>query len=120
VTSPVKSSEFVFDEETKLRQQLTLVALGKSPADSIISDVTLLNVYSLEWQPNQDIVISNRRIAWVGPTGKWTGEVTNVFKRNGLFAAPGFGEPHKHIESTHLTPEYEAALVISRSQHLDG
>jgi adenine deaminase len=112
VPSPVISTEFVFDEETKLRQQLTLVALGKSPADSIISDVTLLNVHSLEWQPNQDIVISNGRIAWVGPTGKWTGEAANVFNRSGLFAAPGFGEPHKHIESTHLTPEYEAALVV--------
>jgi adenine deaminase len=27
---------------------------------------------------------------------------------------PGFGEAHKHIESTYLTPEYEAALVIPR------
>ena len=25
---------------------------------------------------------------------------------------PGFGEVHKHIESSHLTPEWEAALVI--------
>ena len=27
---------------------------------------------------------------------------------------PGFGEVHKHIESTHLTPEFEAALVLPR------
>ena len=25
---------------------------------------------------------------------------------------PGFGESHKHIESSYLTPEYEAALVV--------
>jgi adenine deaminase len=31
-----------------------------------------------------------------------------------LSAVPGFGEVHKHIESTHLTPEFEAALVIPR------
>ena len=29
-------------------------------------------------------------------------------------AVPGFGEVHKHIESSHLTPEWEAALVIPR------
>ena len=27
---------------------------------------------------------------------------------------PGFGEVHKHIESSHLTPEFEAALVMPR------
>ena len=27
---------------------------------------------------------------------------------------PGFGEVHKHIESSHLTPEWEAALVLPR------
>ena len=27
---------------------------------------------------------------------------------------PGFGEVHKHIESSHLTPEWEAALVMPR------
>jgi len=27
---------------------------------------------------------------------------------------PGFGEAHKHIESSHLTPEWEAALVLPR------
>jgi len=108
----VTSTEFVFNEETKLRQHLTLVALEKRPADTIISGVTLLNVFTLEWQSHHDIVISNGRIAWVGPTGKWTGQAATVLNRTGLFAVPGFGEPHKHIESTHLTPEYEAALVI--------
>ena len=29
-------------------------------------------------------------------------------------AVPGFGEVHKHIESSHLTPEWEAALVLPR------
>lgn len=106
------SPEFEFNAETKLRQQLTLVALGKSPADTVISGVTLLNVFSLEWEEDQDIVISSGRIAWIGPSGKWVGEAATYLDRNGLFAAPGFGEPHKHIESTHLTPEYEAALVI--------
>ncbi len=34
--------------------------------------------------------------------------------RPDLAAVPGFGEVHKHIESSHLTPEWEAALVLPR------
>jgi adenine deaminase len=37
-----------------------------------------------------------------------------VVDRAAFSAVPGFGEVHKHIESSHLTPEYEAALVIPR------
>lgn len=29
-----------------------------------------------------------------------------------LSAVPGFGEVHKHFESSHLAPEHEAALVL--------
>ena len=31
-----------------------------------------------------------------------------------LSAIPGLGEVHKHIESTHITPEFEAELVLPR------
>jgi adenine deaminase len=106
------AEKFEFSSETKQRQRLTLVALGKEPADVLIRGVTVLNVFALDWTTGCDIVISGNRIAWLGPTGQWIGEAGTVFDRPGLFAVPGFGEPHKHIESTHLTPEYEAALVL--------
>jgi adenine deaminase len=106
------TENFEFNKEAGERQHLTLVALGKRPADLLIRGVTFLNVFTLDWHPDHDIVVSGDRIAWIGPTGLWTGEVATVFDRAGLFAVPGFGEPHKHIESTHLTPEYEAALVL--------
>jgi adenine deaminase len=106
------TEKFEFNKEAGQRQHLTLVALGKRPADILIRGVTFLNVFTLDWHADHDIVVSGDRIAWIGPTGLWTGEVATIFDRAGLFAVPGFGEPHKHIESTHLTPEYEAALVL--------
>ena len=106
------TENFEFNKEAGQRQHLTLVALGKRPADLLIRGVTFLNVFTLDWHADHDIVVSGDRIAWIGPTGVWTGEVATIFDRAGLFAVPGFGEPHKHIESTHLTPEYEAALVL--------
>jgi adenine deaminase len=107
VTHPI-----AFSEETKTRQMLVQVALGKEPADLIIRGATVLNVFTLSWEENEDIVVRGRRIAWVGPAGAWKGTCTNVFDAKGLFAVPGFGESHKHIESTFLSPEWEAALVI--------
>ncbi len=98
--------------ETETRRHLALVALAKRPADALIRGVTLLNVFTLQWLENWDIVVAAGRIAWTGPSGEWPGTANETFVRTGLFAVPGFGEPHKHIESTHLTPEYEAELVI--------
>ena len=107
VTHPV-----AFNEETKTRQDLIQTALGRQPADVIIRGASVLNVYTLQWMDNQDIVVRGKRIAWVGPAGQWKGKATNIFDAKGLWAVPGFGESHKHIESTLLSPEYEAALVI--------
>ena len=107
VTHPV-----AFNEETKTRQNLLLVALGREPADLIIRGATVLDVFTSQWEPDQDIVVKSKRIAWVGPRGQWKGKATSSFEAKGLWAVPGFGESHKHIESTMLSPEYEAALVI--------
>lgn len=107
VTHPVP-----FDEETKVRQSLVQVALANEPADLVIRGANVLNVFTLMWMPDSDIVVKGQRIAWVGPSGQWKGQAGNIVDAKGLYAVPGFGESHKHIESSLLSPEYEAALVI--------
>lgn len=101
-------------EEVAIRQNLTLVALGKRPADRVIEVGRLLAVHANHWLDNQEIVISGRRIAYIGPIGSYRGTVGERIRHPALSAVPGFGEVHKHIESTHLTPEFEAALVLPR------
>ena len=101
-----------FSDETRIRQELVQVALGREPADLIIHGATVLNVFTLLWDANQDIVVRGKRIAWVGPAGQWQGRSSTTFDARGLWAVPGFGESHKHIESTLLSPEWEAALVV--------
>ena len=56
-------------DEVAIRQHLTLVALGKRPADRLIEVGRLLAVWSRQWLTDQEIVISGRRIAYVGPIG---------------------------------------------------
>ena len=100
--------------EVKVRKHLTLVALGKRPADLAVRVGRLFDVFTRTWVEDQEIVISGRRIAWVGPAGEFAGEVAERVHYPDLSAVPGFGEVHKHIESSHLTPEWEAALVVPR------
>jgi adenine deaminase len=99
-------------EEARVRQGLVQVALGRSEADLILRGATILCVQTLEWLRDWDIVISGQRIAWTGPSGGWPGRAARVVDVAGRFAVPGFGEAHKHIESTMLSPEYEADLVL--------
>jgi adenine deaminase len=101
-------------DEVAIRQHLLLVSLGKKPADRAIEVGRLLAVHANHWMENQEIVVSGRRIAYVGPIGSYRGEVAERVKYPHLSAVPGFGEVHKHIESSHLTPEFEAALVLPR------
>ena len=102
-------------DEVEIRQDLVLVALGKRPADMLLRVGRLLDVHTRTWLDDQEIAIRGRRIAWTGPAGTFAGEPRERGPTSPTSApCPGFGEVHKHIESSHLTPEYEAALVLPR------
>lgn len=100
--------------EVTLRQDLVQVALGRRPADRLLRVGRLFDVHSRSWIPDAEIAFRGRRIAHVGPRGSFAGTAQEVTERPQLAAVPGFGEVHKHIETTHLTPEHEAALVLPR------
>ncbi len=99
-------------QETRLRRHLALVALGRAPADRLLRVGRLLDVHTLTWRADQEIAIAGNRIAWTGDAGTYPAKSAERVDRRDLSAVPGFGEVHKHIESSHLTPEFEAALVI--------
>lgn len=100
--------------EVAIRRHLVQVALGRAPADTVLRVGRMLEVATRRWLPEREIVIAGRRIAYTGPAGSWPGEAGRVVEEPGLSAVPGLGEVHKHIESSHLTPEWEAALVLPR------
>ena len=100
--------------EVAVRQHLLQVALGHAPADLVVSVGRLFASYACEWLEDQEVVISGRRIAYVGPRGSWRGQAAARVDYPHLSAVPGFGEVHKHIESSHLTPDHEAELVLPR------
>ena len=95
-----------------MRQHLVQVALGREPADLIIRGATVLNVFTSSGMRTRTSWC--RASASPGWARRGSGRVSaaNVFDAKGLWAVPGFGESHKHIESSMLSPEWEAALVI--------
>ena len=100
--------------EVGIRQNLVQVALSRRPADRSVRVGRLFNAHTGTWAEDQEIVVYGRRIAWLGPAGTYKGEVKERVHYPELSAVPGFGEVHKHIESSHLTPEFEAELVLPR------
>ncbi len=100
--------------ETEIRRDLIDVALGRKPAEVVLRVGRLLDTNSGLWREDVEIALAFGRIAYVGPSGRYPGQAAKVVSRPDLSAVPGFGEVHKHIESSHVTPEYEAALVLPR------
>lgn len=98
--------------EADLRRDLIDVALARAPADMLLRVGRLLDTNTALWREDMEIAVARGRIAFVGPRGSFPGVADRVEERPALSAVPGFGEVHKHIESSHITPEYEAALVI--------
>lgn len=101
-------------DEIRIRQELVLTALGQREADRLIRLGRVLDVHTGTWMDDCEVAIRGRRIAYVGPAGSFAGTARETVDRTHLAAVPGFGEVHKHIESSHLTPEHEAALVMPR------
>lgn len=100
------------ETEADLRRDLIDVALGRKPADLLLRVGRLLDTHTALWRQDMEIAVARGRIAYVGPRGSFLGHALHIEDRPQLAAVPGFGEVHKHIESSHITPEFEAALVI--------
>src|SRR6202453_5467864 len=75
-------------KEVRIRQELALVALGKRPADKALRVGRLFDVHTRSWREDWEIVIKGRRIAWVGPSGEYQGEVAQRFQETELSATP--------------------------------
>ena len=100
------------EESRQIERQRALiqVARGKLPADLVLRNAHVANVFSGEVYP-ADIAIHGGRIAGMGPSGSYGGAAEHDL--GGSIVLPGFIEAHTHIESTLLTPgEFARASVI--------
>ena len=84
--------------------EINSVAIGDSPADLILQNCSLINVYTNEIQEKIQISIKNDRIAFVGDNASHTlGPKTKVLDVKNKHVCPSFVDPHIHIDHF-LTP----------------
>ena len=89
----------MFLKLSKSIQTLNEVAVGDRDADLILENCSLINVYSREILPETEIAISQDRIAYVGKDASHTkGKKTVVMNLEKKYVAPGFADPHIHVD----------------------
>ena len=92
-------------EKEKL-SRLIQMASGKIPADLVIKNCKVVDVYTSSIIEG-DIAICEDKIAGIGSY-----EGTQEIDAEGAYAAPGFIDSHIHIESSYVTPEEIGRLLV--------
>ena len=90
--------------------RLLSVARGDAPADLLLANCKLINVFSAEIETSADIAICGDTIAGVG-RGYQARETADL---NGSYVAPGLIDAHVHIESSLCVPANFATAVVPR------
>lgn len=98
------------------KKNLVNAAIGKEPMDLIIKNVNLVNVFTGEVYP-VNIGVYGEFIAHVenreeGNNSKTIMEGKEIFDGNDEYIIPGLIDSHVHIESSMMTPENFAKVVI--------
>ncbi len=89
------------------RQRLLAVARGDEPADLVVRDARVFSVFTREWLEG-DVAVADGRFAGID---SYAGEET--LDARGSMLVPGFIDAHVHIESSMLTLERFAEVVLA-------
>src|SRR5271169_1029668 len=91
------------------RSHLLSVARGDKPADLLLKNARIVNVFSGLIESN-DLAIADGLFAGIG-SGYSAKQTIDL---NGAFVAPGLIDAHVHIESSLCLPSQFAAAVVPR------
>lgn len=95
--------------------ELLAVARGDAPADLLLTDARVVNVFTGEVEGPTCIAIHRARIAGIGDYAAAAGGSkggTSVLDVRGSMVAPGFIDAHMHVESTFLPPTEFVKLAV--------
>lgn len=85
-----------------LDMDLVDVALGRSPADSVIVGGRIVDTFTGEVYP-ADVALLAGRIAAVGDVGAQLGPRTEVIDAADRYLVPGFFDGHQHVEDSRMS-----------------
>src|SRR5512136_2654816 len=93
--------------------QLIKYARGLEPAETLIKNARLVNVYTGEIHP-ADIALAHSRIVGVSTAANTSYAAEQVYDVGGRYVCPGFIDAHVHIESAMVPPHEFARAVVAR------
>ena len=94
------------------RIELIDTALGNTNADVVIIGGNLVNVFTREIY-KANVLIKGKRIAAVLDSNQPVPPGAKIIHADGEFIAPGFIDPHMHLESSNLTlTEFAKAVMV--------
>ncbi|MBA4420102.1 MAG: adenine deaminase [Anaerolinea sp.] len=94
--------------EIAKRKGMIKAGLGKERLDLVIKNVQVVNVYSGKVESGSIGILDDRIVTPYA----FDYEAKNTLDGDGMFAMPGFIDTHVHIDSTLLTPEHLAAIIV--------
>ncbi len=94
-----------------MNTKLLAVAGGQAPADIVVKNGKIVNVYTKEIYDG-GVAISGDTIAAVGDVDYTIGEGTKIIDAGGNYITPGFIDGHIHPESSSLSIRSFAELVL--------
>ena len=88
------------------------VALGKEPADLVLRNGRLVNVYTGEILDRQSVAVKRNRIAYVGEEIEtMIGENTCIIDAAGQYIAPGLIDGHNHVDAVYRCSEFVRCVL---------
>jgi adenine deaminase len=100
-------TETPFSKSKDEMQALMQVALGEAPADLVVRDADLVNVYTGEIQKRMSVAVKGRWIARVSAEVRdLIGSETRVIDARGRTLAPGLIDGHTHLAWIYTAAEF--------------
>ncbi len=84
------------------------VASGRKPADLVIKNCKIVNVFSGEIEYGEIAIVGDK----IAGFGKIDYDGEKIIDAEGKFAAPGFIDAHIHIESSYISPEELGKIIV--------
>lgn len=79
-------------------RRLVETALGNEPADMVIQDGILMDVYTGRMLPHRSVAVKDKWIVYVGPDASYCiGDHTEVIQADGRIISPGYIDAHTHL-----------------------
>ncbi|MFO7599483.1 MAG: adenine deaminase C-terminal domain-containing protein [Candidatus Desulfacyla sp.] len=95
-------------------RRLVDTALGRRPADLVIQNGLLMDVYTGRMLPGRSVAMAGEWIAYVGPdAGHTVGPETRVIDAGERVICPGFIDAHTHLINYFNIPEFLSYAIPS-------